>query len=186
MNKESNENKQSVQLDSEKQKALSHDGNVLVTANPGTGKTFLLAEKYAKLLKEGFTEEDILCLTFTNKAKREMEKRILESIAEKGLEVDYSKLNVYTFHSYALERLDEGTIISTNLLRYVIYDYLKKNEVLNYDDSRLVEEIVPKLENLMRYLKSYGIMPENINVKETKKLLEDFQRSKDTIEKHEL
>ncbi|MBU2477436.1 ATP-dependent helicase, partial [Candidatus Micrarchaeota archaeon] len=173
-------------IGSEKQKALDFKGSVLVTANPGTGKTFLLANKYVNLVKQGVLPEEILCLTFTNKAKREMEKRIIEQLKEAKSEVDLSKLNVYTFHSFALDYLDEGNIISTNLLRFVIYEYLKEKEVFSYGDAYLISDIVPRMENLMRYLKSYGITPEKISYDKTKKLLEEFERSSDLIEKEDL
>ncbi len=169
-----------------REKILSTSGNVLITANPGTGKTYLLAKKYSRLLRDGVSEEDILCLTFTNKAKCEMEERIIGVLEEEKTKVDLSKLNVYTFHSYALEYIDEGEIISTNLLRFVIYEYLKEKEVFNYSDERLIETVVPRLENLMRYLKSYGITPDKINKKKTKELIKAYERSNDTIEKEDL
>ena len=162
---------------------LSTSGNVLITANPGTGKTYLLAKKYSHLIKSGVSEKDILCLTFTNKAKREMEDRITSVLAEENVNIDFSKLNVYTFHSYALDYIDEGDIISTNLLRFVIYEYLKEHEVFNYSDERLVEVVVPRLENLMRYLKSYGITPDKIDRERTKALIKDYERSTDVIDK---
>jgi len=175
-----------MNLDPEKQSALSHKGNVLVTANPGTGKTFLLAQKYVDLVKEGLKTDEILCLTFTNKAMREMENRIVEKLESEKIDADLSKLNVYTFHSYALEYLDESDIISTNLLRFVIYEYLKKNEVFTYGDEYLVSDVVPRLENLMRYLKSYGITSDKIDVQKTRELLLEFERSKGVIEKEDL
>ena len=164
-------------------KILSTSGNILITANPGTGKTYLLAKKYSHLIKNGVPENEILCLTFTNKAKREMEERITRVLEEEKVKIDLSKLNVYTFHSYALDYLDEGEIISTNLLRFVIYEYLKEKEVFNYGDERLVAVVVPRLENLMRYLKSYGITPDKIDKKKTKALIKEYERSSDTIDK---
>ena len=157
-----------MSLNPEKQQIIEQDGNILVTANPGTGKTRLLAYKYIDLIKKGIPPEQILCLTFTDKAKREMETRILEVIKKKQVELDITKLNVYTFHSYALNNIQDNEILSTNLLRYAIFDYLKKNEVLNYADNYLIETIVPKMENLIRYLKSFGIMPKDIKLKEVK------------------
>ncbi len=165
---------------------LSTSGNVLITANPGTGKTYLLARKYARLVSDGISEDDILCLTFTNKAKREMEERIISVLEKENIKADMSKLNVYTFHSYALDYIDEGDIISTNLLRFVIYEYLKEKEVFNYSDERLIDEVVPRLENLMRYLKSYGITPDRINKKRTKELISSYERSRDTVDKADL
>nr|AIE90307.1 Exodeoxyribonuclease V (uvrD, pcrA) [uncultured marine thaumarchaeote AD1000_02_C08] len=72
-----------MSLNPEKQAIIAQDGNVLVTANPGTGKTRLLAYKYVDLINKGIAPEQILCLTFTTKAKREMETRILEVIKKK-------------------------------------------------------------------------------------------------------
>jgi len=61
------------QINTEKQDIIKTKGNILVTANLGTGKTKLLAHKYLALIEEGIKPEDILCLTFTRKAKKEME-----------------------------------------------------------------------------------------------------------------
>jgi len=162
-----------MELDSEKQEIIDCEGSVLVTANPGTGKTLLLAGKYVDLIQNGLKPEEILCLTFTNKAKSEMEERIIEMLKEAGIEIDLSRLNVFTFHAYCLDRIDESGIISSNLLRYSIYRYLKENEVLNYGDVRLLETIVPKMENLIRYLKSFGILPDKINISKAKEFLQD-------------
>jgi DNA helicase-2/ATP-dependent DNA helicase PcrA len=62
------------------------------------------------------------------------------------------------------------------LLRYVIYRHLKDKETLNYGDDYLVEVIVPKLENLMRYLKNFGITPDKINIEEAKKFIEETDK----------
>jgi DNA helicase II / ATP-dependent DNA helicase PcrA len=175
-----------MQIDKEKQVILDHNGSALVIANPGTGKTFLLGLKYVDLLKKGHRPEDIVCLTFTQKAKQEMEKRIIDFIEEEELVFDFSKLNVFTFHSFAMEYLDDSNIVSSNLLRFVIYDYLKQKEVFNYPDDYLISEYVPKFENLMRYLKSYGITPDKISKKETIECLDDFEKSNGVIEKSDL
>jgi DNA helicase-2/ATP-dependent DNA helicase PcrA len=170
------------ELNNEKQDIIKTDGNVLVTANPGTGKTKLLAYKYAYLIAKGLKPEEILCLTFTNKAKKELEERIIKQLKDLGLDIDFSKLNVHTFHSYALDYVDEDEVVSSNMLRYAIYQYLKENDVLNYADSYLIENIVPKMENLLRYLKSFGITPEKIDLKKLNKFLEGDEKH----EKHDL
>ncbi|MEM4397310.1 MAG: UvrD-helicase domain-containing protein [Candidatus Woesearchaeota archaeon] len=173
-----------MSLNQEKLEIINIEGNVLVTANPGTGKTRLLAYKYLDLIKKGIMPEKILCLTFTEKAKKEMESRILNVIKQEKISFDFSKLNVFTFHSYALNNLDEKEIISTNLLRYTIFKYLKENEVLKYEDNYLLENIVPKIEGLLRYLKSFGILPDMINIEEVKiNLDEDNKYTKEEIDK---
>jgi len=173
-----------MSINQEKQEIIEIQGNVLVTANPGTGKTLLLAYKYADLIKKGVDAEQILCLTFTEKAKKEMEKRILDVIEYQGISLDISKLNVFTFHSYALDNIEESEILSTNLLRYTILKYLKENEILNYSDEYLIDTIVPKMENLMRYLKSFGITPDKVDISEAKKFLEEGKNyTKEEIDK---
>ncbi len=173
-----------MQLNDEKLKILQHNGDTLVVANPGTGKTLLLAHKYVRLIKSGVKPEDILCLTFTNKAKTEMEERILRILKEEKQVFDLSKLNVYTFHSYALDAIGQENTIPSNLLRYSIYKYFVENKILNYEDAYLIEKIVPKMENLIRYLKSFGIMPDQINIVAVKKLLSEYKSlSKEEMDK---
>ena len=145
-----------MSINKEKQDIINCQGNILVTANPGTGKTLLLAHKYVDLLKSNIKLEDILCLTFTRKARKEMEDRITKLIKDEKIDVNFSDINVHTFHSYALDNIDEYHLVSPNLLRYSIFRYIKDNETLNYADSYLIETIVPKMENLIRYLKSFG------------------------------
>src|SRR3989338_5179402 len=150
------------ELNEEKKSIVESEGNVLVIANPGTGKTKLLTYKFVYLLNQGFKPEDILCLTFTNKAKKELEDRIIELIKKEEINLDLSRLNIHTFHSYALDFMEDDDIISTNLLRFCIYKFLKDNQILNYGDEYLIEVIVPKMENLLRYLKNFGITVDKI------------------------
>jgi len=173
------------ELNKEKQDIVKQDGNILVIANPGTGKTKLLVCKYLWLLTEKkIKAEDILCLTFTNKAKRELEERIIKSIKEEKLNIDLSKLNIHTFHSYALDSLEQEELVSTNLLRYTIFKFLKDKEILNYSDNYLLDTIVPKIENLIRYLKSFGIKFEDIDLKKVRKVVEgDDKVSKEEVDK---
>jgi len=171
-------------LNEEKQKIIKTDGNVLVIANPGTGKTKLLAYKFVYLLKQGLKPGEILCLTFTNKAKRELEDRIIELIKKQELDIDLSELKVHTFHSYALDFMEEDEIVSSNLLRFSIYKYLKEHEILNYSDEYLIDTIVPKMENLLRYLKSFGITPDKIDLEKVKPFIEsDEKLTKEELDK---
>ena len=173
-----------MSINQEKQQILDAKGNVLVTANPGTGKTLLLAHRYLSLLGQGFKPERILCLTFTEKARREMEERILKLKQKQNIEFDISRLNVFTFHSYALGNLESREIISPNLLRFSIYLYIRENRVLNYSEKYILGTLVPKIENLIRYLKSFGILPDDINIEESQKFLpRDSRISRAELEK---
>lgn len=74
---------------------------VLVIAGPGTGKTRLLVSRIAWLITHCYVKPDnILALTFTNKAATEMKLRLLELMGSQGQDV-YSG----TFHSFALNLL---------------------------------------------------------------------------------
>ncbi len=171
----------STNVSQEKQKIIDCTGNILVTANPGTGKTFFLAHKYARLLKQGLKPEEILCLTFTNKAKTEMSDRIVKTLKDKGVQMNMARIQVHTFHSYAMNNLDEIDIISSNFTRYSIYRYYKKNQILNYGDEYLIT-LASQFENLVAYMKSYGILPYEINTEETKLAIEPTK----TFEKRDL
>ncbi|MCI0504417.1 ATP-dependent helicase [Candidatus Micrarchaeota archaeon] len=171
-------------LNKEKLEILDHKGDTLVIANPGTGKTLLLAHKYIKLIKEGIKPTDILCLTFTKKAKKEMEERIIHLLEGDSLAIDYANLNVFTFHAYALEQIGRDETIPANLLRYAIYRYFRENELLRYGDDYLIDTIVPKMENLIRYLKSFGVLPDDIDIQQVKNLLGPYKNlSKEEMDK---
>lgn len=173
-----------MNINQEKKEIITCPGNVLVTANPGTGKTLLLAYKYIHLLEKGIDPEDILCLTFTRKARKEMEERIISLLDDKQLNVDISSLYIHTFHSYALDAIEEADLVSTNLLRYTIFRYLKDHNTLNYSDGYLLNTIVPKMENLIRYLKSFGITCSMIEIDMVRPFITDFKRySKEDLER---
>ena len=66
----------------DEQKAIiKTDEDTIVVANPGTGKTYTLALKVIKLLENHVEPENILCITFTEKAKKEMYQQIHEMSA---------------------------------------------------------------------------------------------------------
>ncbi len=143
----------------------------MVIANPGTGKTLLLAHKYVRLLQAGTKPEEILCLTYTNKATDEMRWAILRALRESGTQVDLSKVNIHTFHSFALDAIGAQETMSNNLLRYTIYRYLIDNRVLTYGDEYLISTIVPKIEDSIRYLKSFGVLPSAVDLPRVQSLL---------------
>lgn len=63
------------------------EGRHLVLAPPGCGKTAILAERVAVALGKGTEPSDMLCLTFTNRASRGMQSRILAHAGSRGSEV---------------------------------------------------------------------------------------------------
>lgn len=86
-----------LKLNSEQLEAIKHgEGPLLIIAGAGTGKTTVVTEriKYLVLSKKAKPQE-ILALTFTEKAAREMEERV-----DVGLPYGYSTMWVMTFHSF--------------------------------------------------------------------------------------
>ena len=113
------------------------DGPVLIFAGAGSGKTRVLTHKIYHLVKEElFEPEEILAVTFTNKAAKEMEGRV-----KKLLKVDNLKLSVGTFHSICAKILREDIKIlgfSNSFAIYDVKDQLDLIKVLfdQYDISK--------------------------------------------------
>ncbi|HEV3231833.1 MAG TPA: ATP-dependent DNA helicase [Candidatus Dormibacteraeota bacterium] len=79
-------------------------GQLLVLAGPGTGKTRVITHRYRNLLdRPGTGTDNVVVLTFTEKAAREMEDRI-STLCETG----FAELRVSTFHAFALRFLQEN------------------------------------------------------------------------------
>ena len=90
-------------LNPEQKSAVLHqDSHLLVVAGPGTGKTMTLTHRIAYLIHKGIAKpEQVLALTFTRKAAREMEQRI-SKLLEGSVR---GEVNVATFHGFCLEIL---------------------------------------------------------------------------------
>lgn len=89
-----------ARLNSKQQEAVNAiDGPVLVVAGPGTGKTQLLSMRVANILiKTDAKPNNILCLTFTNKASTNMRDRLIKLVGPESRGVQ-----VKTFHGFASE-----------------------------------------------------------------------------------
>jgi len=117
------------------------DGPVLITAGPGTGKTYTLVQRAIFLIQErGVHPEQILLATFTDKAAKELVTRISDELAERGIVANINEMYIGTFHSLCLR------IIKENLA----YTRLKKNyrTLDQFDQSYTVFQNIYKFRNI--------------------------------------
>ncbi len=107
---------QEFKLSKEQQDIVDSKKDTIVVSNPGTGKTTTLSFKVIKLLEDKVKPEDILCITFTEKAKKEMFDAIFEKAEGKFSDADIMKINIHTFHSFAYNYLLDAGLISGDIV----------------------------------------------------------------------
>ncbi len=114
-------------LNREQQEAVLQDkGTVLVLAGAGCGKTKVLTTRIAHLINSGVSPYEILAVTFTNKAAKEMVQRLSKMVGEDKA----SKMWVGTFHSVS------GRILRTDIAQYVDENGNSyNNKFVIYDDN---------------------------------------------------
>jgi len=94
------------------------EGPVLVLAGPGSGKTRVLTHRAAYLVKEyGVPPWQIMAVTFTNKAAREMKDRLYQLLGDQ-----FRKLTIGTFHAICARMLRQEAEAAGISPEYVIYD----------------------------------------------------------------
>ncbi len=109
------------------------EGPVLILAGAGSGKTRALTYRLANLIDHGVPAYDILALTFTNKAAREMKNRVAQLIGEDAAESAW----ISTFHS-SCARILRRDIEKLGYSRsFVIFD--------DDDQGRVLKEIYKQL-----------------------------------------
>lgn len=131
-------------LNNMQQKAVTYkEGPMLVLAGAGSGKTKVLTNRIAYLIESGISPANILAITFTNKAAREMKERVFKLIGHEAIYIQIS-----TFHSLGLKILKEN------------YEFLgsEKNFIILDSDDTLT--VVKKL------MKELNMDPKHYNARE--------------------
>jgi DNA helicase-2/ATP-dependent DNA helicase PcrA len=93
------------------------EGPVLIIAGAGSGKTRVITYRIAHMLEKGIPQSNILALTFTNKAAREMQVRVRELTGKK-----LQNLTVSTFHAFGLKILREEAELLGYRKNFSVYD----------------------------------------------------------------
>ena len=96
----------------EQQVALSEPAPLLILAGAGTGKTTVLSHRIARLIVEGKARPDeILALTFAEKAAAEMAERLSRLLEELGFGEAGREVHCSTFHSFGLQIIQENALM---------------------------------------------------------------------------
>lgn len=112
---------------SQKEAVVSTEGPLLVLAGAGSGKTRVITNRAVYLLQCGVKADAILCLTFTNKAAKEMKERIVGQIENRNVA---ARIKVSTFHSFCLTLLKKFFHFLNRSNEFSIYDSRDQEDVL--------------------------------------------------------
>lgn len=108
------------------------EGPILIIAGAGSGKTRVITYRIANMLEKGISQSQILALTFTNKAAKEMEERI-KSLTGKKLK----NLTVSTFHAFGVKILRQDIEKLGFRENFSIYDETDRKSLIKETGSEL-------------------------------------------------
>lgn len=148
------------------------DGPQMIVAGAGSGKTKVLTYKVAYLLKKGFEPEEILALTFTNKAANEMKERIKVLIGKKA-----DELWMGTFHSIFAKilRIEAKHInYSSNFSIYDTIDSLSLVQSIMTDFNLEIEALsANSVRHRISFMKNHMVMPDEYRKLHVKSFLDE-------------
>jgi DNA helicase-2/ATP-dependent DNA helicase PcrA len=104
-----NDNTKDSKANPQQQEAIqTTDGALLIIAGPGSGKTYTLVERIVHLITQyNVNPENLLIVTFTNKAAQELVTRISNRLAALDIKFNLNEMYLGTFHSICLRWLEE-------------------------------------------------------------------------------
>jgi superfamily I DNA and RNA helicases len=136
--------------DGQRRAISTTEGPVLITAGPGTGKTYTLVQRAGYLIEErGIKPEEIFIATFTEKAAKELITRITNDLANRNITVNVNEMYVGTFHSLCLRIIKdhlEYTRLKKNYRLLDTFDqqYLVFRKIHKFRTISGIETVIPK------------------------------------------
>lgn len=117
--------------------AILSEGPTLLIAGPGTGKTYTIIQRVLYLIREKRVKpEEIMLVTYTQKASKELTTRLTDVLSKAGIEVNLHEMYIGTFHHICrkiLKEFQEYTHLPKNYLavdqfeqQYLVYEYLSE------------------------------------------------------------
>ncbi|MBR5866443.1 MAG: UvrD-helicase domain-containing protein, partial [Spirochaetaceae bacterium] len=114
------------ELNTEQYEAVTTtEGPLLIIAGAGSGKTRVITFRIAYMLEKGIPQSQILALTFTNKAAKEMEERVKSQTCRK-----LQNLTVSTFHAFGVHILRQHIDRLGWRSNFSIYDETDRNQLI--------------------------------------------------------
>jgi DNA helicase II / ATP-dependent DNA helicase PcrA len=150
----------------QKEAIINLDGPCLVVAGAGSGKTKVLTTRVVHIIKEkkAFPNQ-ILCVTFTNKAAREMQNRIVNFLSEKVSSLPW----LGTFHSVCakiLRRHAEAVGLNSRFTIIDQEDQLRLIKNISKAENIDIKKISPKFVlSFINQWKNKGLLPEDVVAK---------------------
>lgn len=178
-------------LNQEQMQAVKHiKGPLLILAGAGSGKTRVLTSRIAYLIKSGVRAKEILAVTFTNKAAKEMRARLSSILGEETVKYMW----VGTFHSICgrmlRQDIDNFSFPSGKKLdkNFTIYDEqdsvgVIKNAIkkLNLDDKiyapKLVKSVISNAKNKMQDANTFSTFARDFKSQNIAKIFDEYENS---------
>lgn len=135
--------------------------NILLIASAGTGKTNTLSKRIEKIIENKKAKpHEILCITFTNKAAKEMESRIKRTLGD--IE---GKVEVKTFHSFCFDLVKMKSKKETDIFTdFIVFDENDTLEIIkNFSADLFTPNIIQRFINLVKE----EALKNNMNYKKT-------------------
>ena len=128
------------------------NGPLLIIAGAGSGKTRMITYRIAHMLENGIHQSNILALTFTNKAAREMEERV-KTLTNRKL----TNLTVSTFHAFGVKILKESI------------------SHLDYNDNFSIYDQTDKISAIKEAARELNISPDVLDIYEVSNLFSSIK-----------
>ncbi len=178
-------------LNKEQQEAVqTTQGPLLILAGAGSGKTKVLTTRIAYMIQQGVRPRNILAVTFTNKAAKEMKERIGKIIGEDTVKYMW----VGTFHGICgrilRENIDKYNTATGKSLdkNFTIYDDSDTNQIitraikkLNLDDkvyqTKLVKSVISNAKNKMQDAHTFATFARDFKSQKIAAIYEEYEKS---------
>lgn len=174
----------------QKEAVQTTQGPLLILAGAGSGKTKVLTTRIAYMIKQGVRPRNILAVTFTNKAAKEMKERIGKIIGEDTVKYMW----VGTFHGICgrilRENIDKyNTATGKNLDKnFTIYDDSDTNQIitravkkLNLDDkvypTKLVKTVISNAKNKMQDATTFATYARDFKSQRIAAIYEEYEKA---------